>query len=227
MKSLQLLVFASLQAAIFATAYNQDCPQALCADPRYDPATGCNSCEHSQCLFSGCVRYGAFGPTWRPDNCTQCFCEHHRPMNSTSSCITTQCPSEIDCYGYPTIHKPGRCCPECDYGLSDDECGLIPHRTELLNLTLGYASCEDEILFHRCNTNYIIEGSDWFVCQLNMSRVMKKLSHKCRFNTYISHVTYEDITTCGKRLLQPHEFPQDYDSDPYSCTLYVDPEVET
>lgn len=221
MKTVFLLV--ALHVALFSTESRgeEECPLALCANPHFDPETGCSSCEGSRCNFRGCVKYGAFGPSWRPDNCTLCHCDDQ----GQSSCTRIEC-SEPDCHGYPIIHEQGKCCCECDYGIAADVCGVVPDGVKSLYLALGDSSCQEDVLFHHCDKGIFTEGRDWYECIIGTAKVTKELSETCRFDTYISHVTYEDVTTCEKRKLGTQEIPQDFDPNPYSCALYIEEEEE-
>lgn len=196
------------------------CPPAHCADPHFDPTTGCSSCEGSGCPFRGCVKYGAFGPTWRPDNCTICSCsdETGKPV-----CTKIECSAPADCHGRPLVHKPGRCCPECDYGVARDACGVVPGVERSLYLALGDLGCQQDVLFHRCDKNffYLEEEKGWFECVVQMSQVSKELSEECQFKTHVSHVTHEDVTGCERRRLEYFDIPPDLDPDPYECAFYV------
>ena len=114
-----------------------ECSQVLtCADPVTDPnhSGPCSSmnCDNSKCKFRGCVHYGAFGPQWMPDPCTICSCQLKK-----EACTKIECEEKLDCYGYSTGVKEGECCPSCDFGVAEGECGVIPTGYKSLYVALG------------------------------------------------------------------------------------------
>ena len=224
-----LLVFAavgySLDGAPSLQPPRLRCPPGppRCANPTTNPLTGCPSCEHSNCKFRGCVRYGAFGPSWRPDDCTTCFCDHtHQERCSVSSC------AQPNCGGYPVVHKPGQCCPECDFNINRDACGVVPAGVKTMSLALG-GKCREEVQLHACDKTdpfFVEEDGQWYECRPTRSLVQMKLSQTCLRETSVSHMTYADVTACQRRRVAPSQLPQDFDPEPRSCAFYVEPREE-
>lgn len=229
---LTLLVCTQL---IFLTSFSQysssqeeqsiaeSCPPAFCEDPVLVSNSGkeCPSCEASRCKFRGCVHYGAFGPTWMPDNCTICRCENHQ-----ESCTTIECDERKECYGYPLVKKQGQCCEECDFGISKDDCGVMPEGTKSLYAALGDQSCQRDVVLHRCDKRFMFDRNEkkWYWCVPVMS--VKSVSFKdnevdCRAG--VKNVTYEDITACYKKEMSQSMIPQDYDPGVNDCNFYVQP----
>lgn len=199
------------------------CPPAHCADPTYDPKTSCYSCKGSHCMLRGCVHNGAFSTTWMPDNCTVCRCEAKMEV-----CTTIEC-SPVECYGFPTITKPGKCCPECDFGVGPTQCRAVPKTTRSLYVSLGDNSCRQDVVEQECDKNIIYEDDGeygaWFECEPVREEVTQPVADLPGCVDRISHVTYKTVTHCEKRRLSQEEIPLDYDPEPHSCYFYVDPQT--
>lgn len=199
------------------------CPPATCADGFYDPKTSCYSCEESQCMLRGCVHSGAFFTTWMPDNCTVCQC-----LDKEKLCTTIEC-APLQCYGYPTVHRSGKCCPECDFNVSKYDCGAVPVATKSLYVSLGDETCRRDVLEYACDKHYIIEDDgEWFACEPVREEVTQSFADVpggggC--GQRISHMTYKAVARCEKRRLSDVEIPQDYDPEPHRCHYYVDPQT--
>lgn len=195
------------------------CPPVTCANPKYSQGyQECPTCEGSNCIFKGCVHYGAFDPTWKPDNCTTCYCYQNQAV-----CRKTKCNSHMECYGYPVVKKPGKCCPECDFGIGKNECGAIPVETKSLYVSFGDdKSCQRNVSVHYCNKLYITDGNGWHMCRAVEGKRkvnMNAEGSKCRGK--VSEVTYTDTVECVKEILDYRNIPQDYDPEPHSCSIYI------
>ena len=204
------------------------CSQSLtCADPEADPkhigTCPPTNCDNSKCKFRGCVHYGAFGPQWMPDPCTICSCHRKNEV-----CTKIECGESLDCYGYPTVIKEGECCPSCDFGVPENECGVIPTGYKSLYTALGDQSCQKEVLLHGCNKDYIA-GKDgkFYQCKPVAKAHAHTLETSEDCNADIYQVTYMDIVRCTKEEISPRELPQDLDFQPRRCTLYFDPQPNT
>lgn len=219
--SVQTVCFAlSILAASRASQDPSHCPPAPCADPRYDHETSCFTCEGSQCVYRGCVHSGAFFATWRPDNCTVCHC-----LDKKEVCTTIEC-APVECYGYPMVTRPGKCCPECDFNVSATECGAVPVVTRSLYVSLGDNSCQRDVVERDCDKRHIVDSEGaWFMCEPVREEVMQSFEDVPGCANRISHVTYKTVARCEKRRLSYHEIPQDYDPDPHRCSYYVDPQT--
>ena len=193
------------------------CPIATCADPIYrsdnSSDTICPSCESSLCKFRGCVHFGPFGPIWLPDNCTFCGC-----YRGEEFCNVFECP-EKNCYGYPLVNITGKCCPECDYGIKKNECGVIPQGERSLYVALGDFSCQHEVIKYGCDKRFInSEDGKRYACYPILKEKILPLKG-CRAG--VKRVVYEDVAECEKREIGLSRVPQD--PNPTKCSLYVEP----
>ena len=200
-------------------AEREECPRAFCANPVYTEGNPCPICL---CVFRGCVHFGAFGATWKPDNCTTCTCNQN--LNQAICYNRTEC-GHLECYGYPSVRKPGKCCPECDFGIAKNECGIIPVRMEFLNTAYeGSVNCQQKVRKHGCDKTYIIsEDGQWYKCVAIKADREVHLDTECsKCKNEERKVTYKDTVSCEKkRIVNNWEIPQDYDPDPTSCALYI------
>ena len=202
----------------------EECSQVLtCADPVTDPnhSGPCSSmnCDNSKCKFRGCVHYGAFGPQWMPDPCSICSCHLKR-----EACTKIECEEKLDCYGYPTGVKEGECCPSCDFGVPEDECGVIPTGYKSLYAALGDQNCQKDVLLHGCNRNYIAgKNGKFYQCKPVITTHTVEMDKGCEAD--IHRVTYMDTARCTKEEISPSELPQDLDFEPRKCAFYVDPQT--
>ena len=223
MIGIQLAASLVMLANLAASQDHTTCPPAHCVDPSYDPETSCYSCEGSRCMFRGCVHNGAFFTTWMPDNCTVCHCEAKREV-----CTTIEC-APVECYGFPTVTKPGRCCPECDFGVGPTQCEAVPKTTRSLYVSMGDNSCRQDVVERECDKNFIFEDDReygaWFGCEPIREEVTKSVADLPGCVDRISHVTYKTVTRCEKRRLSQEEIPMDYDPEPHGCYYYVDPQT--
>ena len=188
-----------------------------CPDPKKAWNNPCGTCDHSQCKYEGCVYYGAFYVYWMPDPCTKCFCE-----NGKKNCYRTQCASELDCYGYPKVRRSGKCCEECDFGVSDSACGLIPVSSIRHNGTDTRGTCS-KVVVHGCNKHYIfIDKLDftytddkWYEC------INQPGYSRARDSPGCGHMRgkYRDTTSCVQREIDSRDMPMDYDSNPICSPL--------
>lgn len=201
---------------------SDECSQTLtCADPVTDPnhLGPCSpmNCDNSKCKFRGCVHYGAFGPQWMPDPCTICRCQLKR-----EACTKIECAEGLECYGYPTGVKEGECCPSCDFGVPEGECGVIPTGYKSLYVALGDHNCQKDILLHGCNKNFIA-GKDGKFYQCKPVMVAHTVEMDEDSTADIHQVMYNDTASCTKEEISPSELPQDLDFEPRKCAFYVDP----
>ena len=188
-----------------------ECPRT-CANPkRSGPCE--RRCEHSKCKFRGCTFFKAFGEVWKPNNCTICYCKRYR----TEECFEETCPENLDCFGYPKMKRPGKCCEECDFGAAKNECKLIPVRRK--NFTLGDGSDSStmcQVVLHDCYKPMVWNQDKWQVCRAKPGQAT------VGENTGCSGVegSYADIVSC----LQTEEGENpimDYDDDDMStCANY-------
>ena len=198
------------------------CSQTLtCADPEADPQYTGNcppsNCDNSQCKFRGCVHFGAFGPQWMPDPCTICSCHDAQEL-----CTEIKCEESLECYGYPSRVKEGECCPSCDYGVSENECGVIPAGVKSLYTALGDHSCQRDVLLYGCDKHYF-RGKDGKYYQCRAVETVRTLDMGEECDANVHQVTYMDTERCNKEVVLPSELPQDLDLEPRSCALYVEP----
>ena len=171
-------------------------------------------------MLRGCVHHGAFFTSWKPDDCTECFCEDGQEI-----CTAIDC-APLNCYDYPTLHRPGRCCPECDFNISASECGVIPVATTSVNVTvaLGDGSCQQSVVLYRCDKNFIVEDDGtWYMCDPMQGEVTRQVrdlpTPGC--GPAVSQVTYETVTSCERRELSDYEILQDYEFYPFDCYYIV------
>lgn len=184
-----------------------------CADPEYQDGC-CPNCDKSNCKFRGCVHFGMF-PTWRPDPCTVCSCYRGNEL-----CTNITCPS-ISCYGYPNVTRPHNCCPECDFGIARNECGVIPVSKKSLYVALGDDGSQQEVAMHDCDKQFVWRNEKWHICtpKKKITSVQMKDSQ-----SPIRRVVYKDVKECSLREAKLSEIPADYDPNPFDrCALYVEP----
>lgn len=197
----------------------ESCPPLTCADPEYDSQQNgkCPNCDNSMCMFRGCVHWGAFGPQWRPDPCTWCTCHAKRKL-----CTKIECDSYLECYGYPSRVKEGDCCPTCDFGVPEDECGVIPTGIKSLYTALGDYNCQKDVVLHGCNKEFIAgQDGKYYRCRPVKSLREIVMGEECYSG--IQQVTYMDTDHCIKEEISSNELPQDLDFTPNSCAYYVEP----
>ena len=195
---------------------NEECPSRDCADPIYPQGYQCcPSCEHSNCTFRGCVHYGAFFPTWRPDPCTSCWCH-----GGAEQCSITSCPA-LNCYGFPEITSENECCRKCDFGIARDECGPVPVGVKSLYVALGDDSCQTDVLIHQCDKEFVFKGGTWYECTAVEKMTSKRMGRSC---DKFRRVVHNDVAECVLKELDDIDLPQD-DFNPYprtDCGYYVD-----
>ena len=131
-----------------------------CANPVYSVDSCCGDCSNSSCQFEGCVRFGAFGPTWYPDPCTSCYCNHGKAVctNKAANCPT------LDCFGRLTIKRSGECCPACDFGIPEDECGTIPVKNTTRTVLVNGQECLQTEIINGCDKDCVKKGDEWYAC---------------------------------------------------------------
>ena len=178
----------------------EPCPPVPCADPviNNDETCPCRHCPN--CTVRGCVNYGWIGITWWPDPCTVCSC-----FNNEELCTKIHC-QVPECFGFPVITRPGECCPECDFGIADDECGPIPKGNRSLYVALGdEKSCHAEVLSYGCDKDLVLKDRKIFKCVPKE----KLKSHRFEQNCPVRRVVYKEVRECELRLATPREIPQD------------------
>lgn len=188
-----------------------ECPPVMCANPTYSEENCCGSCEDSACRFRGCVHFGAFGPTWKPDPCTECRCN-----NGEETCTQIDCDAP-NCFGYPMRTRPGACCPECDFGLSDNACGRIPYKQMSLSVELENEQCVGLVTMHRCSKEFVWRNGRWHRC---VPKVRGK-PHGFARNCTVKRIIYNDVRSCQLREIGQDEIPADYDPSPHECSLNI------
>ena len=196
------------------------CLPAYCADPTVSE-DGCESCDNSSCMYKGCVSYGAFFPSWKPDPCTFCVC-----VDGQEECTISECGEEPICHGYPLVTKPGQCCPECDYGIPKDDCGVIPYKIQSLYVSLGDYSCQTDVLMHKCDKTYIYNSEEraYYLC-IEIEGVRQiEMADKCE--SRIHEVTYKDAKECETKKVHDiseliHVIPI-YDDVSEHCAFFVE-----
>ena len=215
------LIAVALAAVLLVTVVKarrqcnlEACPgESNCADPEYQDGC-CPNCDKSNCKFRGCVHFGMF-PTWRPDPCTVCSCYRGNEL-----CTNITCPS-ISCYGYPNVTRPHNCCPECDFGIARNECGVIPVSKNSLYIALGDDSSQQEVVMYDCDKQFVWRNEKWHIC--TSKKKIKSVQMKDS-QSPIRQVVYKDVKECSLREAKLSEIPADYDPNPFDrCALYVEP----
>lgn len=160
----------------------------------------------------GCITTNAFGiMQWYPDPCTLCDC---------NGCSEITCP-QLDCFGFPIVKKSGKCCPECDFGVSKYNCSVVPAKIKSLYVSLGDKSCQSDIIIHECSQRFgFDERGHLFCCVPFETHHTHKLTQELQEFTGIYKIGYLDIGKCKKQSfdsLTPeeianfllHQLPQD------------------
>ncbi len=173
--------------------------------------SNCTTCQPNTELpcwlrARGCITTNAFGQRqWYPDPCTLCDC---------SGCSKIKCPM-LNCFGFPTATRPGKCCPECDFGVSEYNCSVVPAKVKSMYVSLGDKSCQSDVVIHDCNQRFGTdrEGKS-FRCVPFEMRHTHNFGRKCRNYAGIVQVRYKDVGECRKQesdetMLLNNQFPQD------------------
>jgi hypothetical protein len=85
-------------------------------------------------------------------------------------------------------------------------------------VSLGDATCQQEVLEYECDKEFIVDDEGaWFTCDPVREEVTESLGNLAPCGPLVDQVTYERVTRCQKRRLADAEIPQDYDTDPFSC----------
>lgn len=191
------------------------CPPVSCKHPTLTDSNGCPACTDLSVLpcwmqARGCVTRDAFGRRqWYPNPCTLCGCH---------GCTKIICPV-LNCFGHPIIIKPGKCCSECDFKISEDNCTVIPIRTKSLYTSFGDGSCQSDVVTHDCDKKF---GTDkkggLFKCRPVRSPIKHEMGSKCLANADVQQVVYVDTTDCIREVMESspndvivnvNRFPQD------------------
>ena len=197
------------------------CPAPTCANPEKSSMHSDNcppsDCDKSLCKFRGCVHYGAFGPQWMPDPCTICSCHGNQEL-----CTAIECQENLECYGHPTRVKEGDCCPSCDFGVPEKECGVVPTGVKSLYAALGDKDCQTDVLIYGCDKEFILgEDGKIYRCRPVEETQTYALDQAC--SNGINQMTYLDVSSCVKEEISLWQLPQDYDFSPRECSYYVKP----
>ena len=193
-------VLLSLMVTIMGTSAcpQQDCsmvpcPRPLCANPTLRPGECCPTCENSNCKFEGCVNFNVGGQTqWAPDPCSICHCdmETNRAICGAIGCVAS---TQEACRGYPVVTKPNKCCAECDFGVPDDTCQLVPLSQDIqIVATQGRVACGDSIIPNRCDKSKLRSGDKKFRCEPVEGSNVATVAQPCLIN----QVTYTDVVSC-------------------------------
>ena len=164
---MRLLVLLLVNVTVLVTkVYCNTCDyskcELKCANPDYRSVNECcGDCSKSLCQFEGCVRFGPFGPMWYPDSCTSCYCSDGKPV-----CINEEdnCPT-LNCFGRPIITRSGECCPACDFGIPEDECGTVPVENSSRSLLVNGEECRQQVILNGCDKEAVRKGDQWYACR--------------------------------------------------------------
>lgn len=139
--------------------------QLKCANPDYSVESCCGDCSKSSCQYEGCVKFGAFGPTWYPEPCTFCNC-----YSGESVCtkISENCPP-LNCFGHPM--RPGECCPACDFGIPEDQCGTVPVEKTTTTVMVNGEECLQTVIVNGCDKEAVRIGDKWYACRVTEAGV--------------------------------------------------------
>lgn len=184
------------------------CPRILCADPHYNAKDCCPSCDHSQCLFSGCVTLSdsQAGNLWQPDPCTTCYCVNGKRLCDKKICPPLDCPAEL------TATKPGVCCPYCSYLKIKKGCKVLSDKT--VNITIKYSEddvfadkesapdddeniksdCVIQVAKHRCATKLVKKYGKVYRCLPRYQKRHVNVNRLCHLNR--AKIAYTDVTHC-------------------------------
>ena len=205
-----VVAFVSALALTAALSISTECPPVNCADPTY--RENCPSCEHSNCTLEGCVQHTWHGTIWRPDPCTVCQC-----IAGQKSCYEVVC-HEPECFGYPNTTKPNHCCPECDWGIANNECGPIPVAWKSLYVALGdNHHCQKDVLVHECDKRIVWKDGKYYRCK-PITRGTPVWLENCEG---VRRVVIDDISECILKKIKFSEVPQDFDPNPDICVYRV------
>ena len=204
-----ILLVAIFDAALCGSVIFQrdcstmQCSRPLCANPTFRPGECCPTCDDSNCKFQGCVNFNVSidGRTkWAPQPCLICQCdvEQNQPLCAVIDCGPS--PTEAECLGYPVVTKPNRCCAECDFGVPDDTCQVVPQvslpggvRDEIqITATRGHQSCSNLITPSTCDKATFRSGDKKFRCEPVEGKKTVSFDQNCP----ISKATYTDVTRC-------------------------------
>lgn len=141
-------------------------------------------------------------------------------------CVVADC-APVECYGFPVVTRPWRCCQECDYNVSRTECGAVPVGTRMVEVSLGDTTCQQDVFEYECDKQFIVDDDGaWFTCDPVQEEVTTGNLPSPRCGPLVDQVTYQTVARCQKRRLTNSEIPQDYDPDPYSCYDVDGPDTE-
>ena len=110
-------------------------------------------------------------------------------------------PTEAECLGYPVVKKPNRCCTECNFGVPDDTCEVVPQvslpgggRDEIqITASRGRQSCSNLITPSTCDKAAFHSGNKKFHCEPVEGKKTASFDQNCP----ISKAMYTDVTRCG------------------------------
>lgn len=157
-------VLLLITVAVLATGIHCACDYSQCgprcANPDYSVDKCCGDCTNSACQFEGCVSYGAFGPTWYPRACLSCYCSHGEPHCTD---LKAECPT-LNCFGHPQIQRSGECCPVCDFGIAEDECGSVPIKKTTKTVIVNGKECLQTEVQNGCDKTAVQRDGEWYAC---------------------------------------------------------------
>ena len=201
--SMQLKSFPSLRCP------GVTCSRILCADPRYTANDCCPLCNHSQCMFSGCVNLSdsQSGRSWKPEPCTTCRCVSGKQLCDKMACPRLDCPSEL------VATKPGVCCPYCNY--SKIRCAVVSSKT--VNISIAeYAvvdanrldpgdrkseedKCVIQVTRHRCERKFLNMHGRMYKCVARSQKRHVSVDRRCQLSR--AKISFTDVTQCVGHVL--------------------------
>ena len=191
-----LLLTAAVAAAQAIDCSAVLCARPLCANPVTPPGDCCPSCEDSNCKFEGCVNFLEGGPQWSPNPCQFCQCDI---KNNQQFCAVIACRflTKEDCFGYPVVQDPDRCCPSCDFGKPDIGCHVVPQLFSKRNITVTQSvgfkrSCTTEIIKHTCDKVGFRYRGKKFGCRPLTRRQIVRFDKNCPLSLGLT----KDVTRC-------------------------------
>lgn len=167
------------------------CAKPLCRHPKYEPGACCPTCDNSTCKFEGCVTEGE-NPSWQPNQCVTCRCSND---NQSLSCTPTHC-TRLDCGRNPSRVVPGNCCPTCDYGVPDDECGVAPFKPKNITVRSRFGRLRRTVMLHQCDKPFIRKDGTLFSCVPKNDIIRSSISLGDR---EIARFKYTDVVSCSAK----------------------------
>jgi len=195
MKSFSQLVNSSINSHSIRKRQSQfNCP---CADPKDITIDNpCGNCQKSQCKFKGCIIDTPLKLQWKPDDCTTCECIRGRKL-----CYREQC-NETECFGYPVIKPPGKCCKVCDFSTSATACNVVPVEWKNPSLRLDALQTCTRILVHGCDKQFLNLFHRRYKCKPALGLVSLASSPGC------AHLNFEyyDVVRCDRIEVKGNQY---------------------